>query len=291
MAEADELAKRGIYVPAATGIRHRHLQLFDAHSQAPGLTRIFDGVERHERLPLATRWVEEVAEAAQNFGTVIMTEETLVRLLPEEVETMACHLKAAFDPVDVFVCFRPHEDLVRSNYRQLITATYRDIKFKRYAAQWMGSDLSRYCDVLDTYLRAFGETRVHGYFYRFSKGSSSNTDILGAMGAGSAAEIATSTVDNRSRPAEVVELKRRLNPQIEGMIQELGGHDVPRFHSILSDALSELAALADFNPVDETELQGALPRRAARRCSLDWEQLCSQRYAHVFARAAAVAAE
>ena len=122
MAKADELAQEGIYVPPATGIRHRHLQLFDAHSEAPGLTRIFDGASPGERLPIVMAWLDKVIERARDFDMAIMTEETLVRLLPGEVALMARHLKAIFDPIDVFVCFRQHEDLIRSNYRQLISA-------------------------------------------------------------------------------------------------------------------------------------------------------------------------
>ena len=155
----------------------------------------------------------------------------------------------------------------------------------------MASDLSHYCKVLDMYLEAFGQARVHGFFYRFTGGSSSNAEILNAMGAPKAAEIAASTVDNRSRSAEVIELKRRLNPEIETIIRKLGGHDVARFHAVLSDALAELAGSAGFARLDETELQGHLPRRAAHRCAQDWQKLCSPRYAHVFSMATAVAAE
>ena len=173
----------------------------------------------------------------------------------------------------------------------MIAATYQGITFKRYVGKWMGSNLSRYCRVLDTYLEAFGEDRVHGFFYHFSGNGSSNVEILNAMGAGQAAEVAVSTIDNQSRSAEVTELKRRLNPTIDAMIRDFGGRDVPRFHTVLSDLLAELAVSAGFDRIDEQKLLGPLPRRAVRHCERDWKELCSRRYAHVFSGSATVAAK
>ena len=241
------LSKKGFFYPEAVGpgaIRHRYLYSFSKESCYINdnlLTKL--GSKNLDELNESSNsWINDICSTENEFKKVIMSDENLTNCSRNEIKNLHNILKDKFKKITVHITIRNHFDLMKSEYKQRISASLCPDSFPTFCHNKFKKRMFNYYEIINDYSDFFGTENISAYLYKPNPNSSNNS-ILKEIGIDNFIPNINDLNLNKSHESvNTTNLKLQLNQLLaKGLLKVRKGNEKKELNKIFLKLIDDLS--------------------------------------------------